>query len=189
MSLHTIIILRPSPPTTINPNGSPTINSTFPLPFVSLSTTDSEQQTIIQDVIPNLSVWGGRNVTQALQAAALQLQTNSRPGANQAIILVTSGVPNGSDTPAAAITAAGTIGQTGIPIYVVCTSISSNYDSADDAAYTDVGGTAGGVAGASAHGAKYYRVDYVDPTTTQNQLVTVFANIARRLVSIVQTNQ
>jgi hypothetical protein len=173
--------------TTPNPNGSASITSTFPLPNILLSTAISNQANVI-NVIPTLSVWGNRNVTQALTAAASQLQSNGRPGANKAILLITCGAPSGSDTPTAAIAEATTIGQSGIPVYVICTSLNSAYDSADDAAYTDVGGSSGGVAAVSGHGAKYFRVDFVDPTTTGNQLVTIYGNMARRLVSLVQSN-
>lgn len=170
--------------TTPNPDGSSSVSSTYPLPNIALNPTASNQAAII-NAIPTLSVWGDRNVTQALTAAASQLQTNGRPGANQVILLITCGAPSGSDSPSAAIAEATTIGQSGIPIHVICTSLNSAYDSADDAAYTDVGGAGGGIAGASGHGAKYFHVDFVDPTTTGNQLVTIYGNIARRLVSIV----
>jgi hypothetical protein len=170
--------------TTPNAYGN-SINSSYPLPNIALSKTDSKQSAII-NVLPALSVWGGRNVSQALQAAADQLTTNGRVGANKAIVLITSGIPNGDDSPSAAIAKATTVGQSGIPVYVICTSIASTYHSGNDEAYTDIGGSAGGVAGVSGHGAKYYRIDYNNPTATQNQLTSVFANIARRLVSIVQ---
>jgi hypothetical protein len=168
-----------------NPDGSASINRNYPLPNIHLSANDSKQATII-NILPTLSVWGGRNLTRALENAKTQLLSNGRPGANKVIVVVTSGIPNGGDTPTAAIAKAAQLRQAGIPVYVVCTSMDSSYDANDDNAYTDVGGSAGGVAGAAGHGSKYYRVTYVDPNTTYNQLVSVFANIARRLVSIVQ---
>jgi len=172
---------------TMNPDGTASITNTFPLPNIQLNTAAPNQAAII-NVLPTLSVWGGRNVSQALQTAYNELQANGRPGANQAILLVTCGPPNGNDTPANAITEAGTIGAAGIPVYVVCVALSSNDDSSDDSAYTDIGGSNGGVAAASGHGAKYYRVDFSNPSDTGGALVTSFGNIARRLVSIVQGN-
>lgn len=170
-----------------DPLGNMGVSSNYPVPNIALSSSNSNQSTII-NTLPTLSVYGGRNVSNALQTALSQLQSNGRAGANQAIILITSGPPNGSDSPSAAIAKAQTIGQSGIPVFVVCTSLASTYDAANDAAYSDSGGSGGGVAAASGHGAKYYRVDYNNPTNTQNSLVTVFANIARRLVSIVQSS-
>ncbi len=170
---------------TFNPDGTLSVTSTYPLPNIPLSTTTSHQSDIIP-ILPTLTVWGNRNVTLALQTAYTQLQNNSRPGANKAIVLVVCGPPNGADTPAAAINQAATIGAAGIPVYVVCVAIQPNDDNVDDSAYTDIGGSAGGIAGATAHGAKYYRVDYSDPADTNGELVSVFGNIARRLVSTVQ---
>ena len=168
---------------TVNPDNSTSVASPYPLPNVPLSTTNSNQPTIIP-ILPTLSVFGNRNVTLALQTAYSQLQNNARPGANRAIVLVTCGAPSGNDTPSAAISQAATIGNAGIPVYVVCAALQPSDDSNDDAAYTAAGGSNGGIAAVTAHGAQYYRVDFADPGTTTVQLVSVFGNIARRLVSI-----
>lgn len=175
----------------MNPDGTSSVTGTYPLPNIQINNgniADSANQSTIIGILPTLSIWGGRNVTAALTAAYNQLQARGRPGANQAIVLVTCGPPNGNDTPASAITEAGTIGAAGIPVYVVCVAVNTTDDTADDSAYTDTGGNSGGVAAASGHGAKYYRVDFVDPGTAQGQLVSIFGNIARQLVSIVQSN-
>ncbi len=176
--------------TTPNPTGGLSVNSTYPLPNIPLNPPglNPSNQAAIINVLPTLSVWGNRNVTQALTAALGQLQSNGRPGANPVILLITCGAPSGADDSTAAIAEATTIGQAGIPVYVMCASLNSSYDDANYAAYTEIGGASGGVAGASGHGAKYFAVDFVDPTTTGNQLVTIYGNIARRLVSIVQSN-
>ncbi len=164
---------------TMNPDGTLSVSSTYPLPNIQLSQTVSNQSDVI-NVLPTLSVWGTRNVTLALQTAYNELQTNGRQGANKAIVLAVSGIPNGSDTSANATQQAATIGQAGIPIYIVCCSIQTGDDSDNDDAY----GSNSGIVAASGHGSKYYRLDFSD--SVQGQMVSVFGNIARRLVSIVQ---
>ncbi len=175
--------------TTPNVNGGLSISNTYPLPLIPLNPTTNagaSNQVNIINIIPTLSVWGDRNVTQALTAAASQFQTNGRPGANQAILLITSGPPSGSDSSAAATAEAATIGAAGVPIYVICCSLGTSNGVTDDAAYTDA--NTSGIAGASGHGAKYYHLYFVDPTTTSNSLVTIFGNMARRLVSLMPSS-
>lgn len=61
----------------------------------------------------------GTLITQALQRADTMFQTQGRPGAPKAVVLISDGRPNTPDSPAAVETQASGMGSRGIRIYTV----------------------------------------------------------------------
>ena len=164
-----------------------------PLPFIPLDPNNAHTDIISQ--IPNMSPNGNRNVAAGLQAAIGQLTTNSRPGANKAIVLFSSGVPTEANIANSvalqdALTQAQSAATNSIPIYCVTvadplSTTSPTDDSLDDTAYND---NNGGITAVSAPGPslgqKYYRVDWTNITTNLSNLSTVVDNIVRQMVGM-----
>jgi von Willebrand factor type A domain len=183
---------------TISPDYPIGGNMNVPLPTIPLSLT-ANNFTTIQTELPLLRVGGGLNVAQAINSALNQFDAqNSRPGTIRAIVLITSGVPNLSDSSGdppnlasaaqQARQAAVAANQKGIPVYCVSIANDSTTQAAENAIYNDQNNdpTAGGIAAISGHGAQAYQIVWSNPTATQTQLNSVLANIARQLVAIVR---
>ena len=174
----------------VNSDDSISTTNTYPLPNIMLSPASNITQSTIISTLPTLAGAGNRNVAAALQAAVNEFKGSggnnyARPGANQAIILVTAGPPTvdlndntGASALSDAIKQAQAASVAGIPIYCVSVAQLSTDNSDEDNAYNNITTTAG-------YGSKYYRVNWSNPTDTQSALTTAFANIARRLVSVV----
>ena len=172
-----------------------TPTQTFLLPDIPLNPAGNTTQQKITQVLPVIHTAGDCDVADALKQAIQELTNTgigavARPSANKVIILITAQAPNiglNGDTGAAALTdalsQARLANQYGIPIYCVSVSQSSIEDDKEDAAYSE---KLGGIAAVAGHGSKYYRIDWSTPSQTQADLTSAFANIARRLVTVVR---
>jgi len=191
----------PYPAMDMNPDGTftPSMTNVYSMPDILLNPNGNNNNlATITNILPTIHTWGNCDVAGGLTAALAELDPQivgsqnasaSRAVANKVIILVTSQAPNigsNGDTGAAALNDALAVAklanQAGIPIYCVSLAQSANDDTNEDAAYND---SKNGIAAVAGHGSKYYRIDWSNPATTQSALTTAFANIARRLVTVV----
>ncbi len=184
----------------MTPAGNFATTSQFSVPSIPLDPSGNTTQNTIINTLPALDVWGNRNCAAVIQAAVDELTANNsgtptyaRQATNKAIILVTVGPPtvdlndnSGTGALSDAMAQAALAKAAGIPIYCVSVSQTTTDGAAEDTAYGDgTNASAVGIAGTAGYGGKYYRVDWTNSTDSQNALTSIFANIARVLVSVV----
>lgn len=164
----------------------------FPLPFISLSQTDTNYQTVVDAVQGDgvstkpLGATGKTNIADALRIALDDLSntSKSRARAKKAIVLFTDGIPNrpGDDSAgqAAARAQATRARNLNIPIYTIGLSQNSAIIPFQDQLLGDIRTNRRGIAAMSSDNAVYVRV------SNSSSLNSAFQTIARSLVVLQQ---
>lgn len=177
----------------------------FPLPMISLTHATNNHGQVQSWIAPprnnSPAAWlvpdGGTHVADALQKARLDLANNSnaRPGAMKAVLLITDGVPtrdfgggayadyNNGPAQADASAEADLLGQAGIPLFVVALDQYGNLNSNFVADYSE--NSASGLCKVAGHGSLCHIDTWVDSNTTRASLYERLSNIARQLVSLI----
>jgi hypothetical protein len=161
--------------------------SDFPIPDIVLNPdTGATNYSEIEKVLPTTRATTATNIGDALNTAVLQLRTRSRPGAKQAIVLFTDGMPTAGgplhrDPEANTRLAASMAKSRGIPVY--CIGLAQNPEIIPDEVRilndTNSNPSSGGVSGIAGNGGKFFLV------TDSRDLRRTFENIARHLVQLV----
>lgn len=162
-------------------------SSDFPIPDIVLNPdTGATNYAEIERVLPTTRATTATNIGDALNTAVVQLRTRSRPGAKQAIVLFTDGMPTAGgplhrDPEANTRIAASKAKSRGIPVY--CIGLAQNPEIIPDEVRilndTNSDPSSGGVSGIAGNGGKFFLV------TDSRDLRRTFENIARHLVQLV----
>jgi hypothetical protein len=168
----------------------------FRLPGVSLA---SNSTGAINTSLQGLTVGGGRNVAQSIQAALSMFANSGRRDSQKAIVLITDGAPtvdlggnlNSQTALADARSQAALARAQGIPIYCISISGNNQVQTDEQSIYNDSNRdvTSGGLAAISGQGARFYPLQYSGPASTTTALTQTFGNITRQLNSLLMNQQ
>jgi hypothetical protein len=168
----------------------------FNLPGVSLAANNTGA---INTSLQGLTVGGGRNVAQSIQAALSMFANSGRGDSQKAIVLITDGPPtvdlggnlNSQTAWADARSQAALAHAQGIPIYCISISGNSKGQTDEQSIYNDSvhDVTSGGLAAISGQGARFYPLQYNGPASTTAALTQTFGNITRQLNSLLMNQQ